>query len=354
MGELVVQQFVSADGFAADDNNRFTLFDDVEGDSSDFDQCNLRWMEGLGAIVLGAETYRMFSSYWPTPQADGELVGPTLNALPKYVFSRTLTSAPWGDHPAAAVVADDVGETVRRLKTEIAGDLVLWGSLSLGQSLFRAGAVDIVRLVVLPVAIGSGRTVFPAGQPPTRLHLVGSRTFAAGLVASDYTVVRESEGKTSMSGPAGGGARLGDRPERDLLVGDATAWPAGQCTSPPLPERASSPSSGCCHEARMNAWGDPVSSCMQVLTRQRHRTSLHQQTRSTPFGTATECEHVQEGRRASVRRAPRPYRSGHAPWQAESTQRDRVSLRSVGSPMCVPAGATNRWCRESAMPLLGS
>lgn len=195
MGELVVQQFVSADGFAADDDNRFTLFDDVEGDSSDFDQCNLRWMEGLGAIVLGAETYRMFSGYWPTPQADGELVGPTLNALPKYVFSRTLTSAPWGDHPAAAVVAGDVGETVRRLKTEIAGDLVLWGSLSLGHSLFRTRAVDIVRLVVLPVAIGSGRTVFPAGQPPTRLHLVGSQTFAAGLVASDYTVVRESEGK---------------------------------------------------------------------------------------------------------------------------------------------------------------
>ena len=59
MGQLVVQQFVSADGFAANDRNEFDLFDHVEGDSSAFDRSNLEWLEGIGAIVLGANTYGM-------------------------------------------------------------------------------------------------------------------------------------------------------------------------------------------------------------------------------------------------------------------------------------------------------
>ena len=80
MGDLVVQQFVSADGFAANDENEFDLFDGVEGDSTEFDQSNLEWLESVGAIILGASTYRMFASYWPTPQSDGELVAPRINS----------------------------------------------------------------------------------------------------------------------------------------------------------------------------------------------------------------------------------------------------------------------------------
>ena len=62
MGDLVVQQFVSADGFAANDRGEFDLFDGLESDSSEFDQSNLEWLESVGAIVLGAETYRMFAT----------------------------------------------------------------------------------------------------------------------------------------------------------------------------------------------------------------------------------------------------------------------------------------------------
>ena len=187
MGRLVVQQFVSADGFAADDRGEFDLFDHVEGDSGPFDRSNAAWLEEVGAIVLGANTYAMFAGYWPTSQSAHELVAARINALPKYVFSRSLTEAPWGDHAPATVEAGDAAETVARLKREIAGDLILWGSLSLTHSLFRAGAVDVVRLVVLPVAIGSGRGVFPAGGSPLALRLLGSETLGP-LVAVDYAV----------------------------------------------------------------------------------------------------------------------------------------------------------------------
>lgn len=187
MGDLVVQQFVSADGFAANDQNEFDLFDSVEGDSAEFDQSNLEWLEGVGAIVLGAATYQMFVGYWPTPRAEGELVAPKINSLPKHVFSRSLASAPWGDHPEAVVESGDAAEAIRRLKGESSGDLVLWGSLSLTHSLWQADAVDRVRLVVLPLVLGSGRGVFPAGSRTSELRLIGSETLGV-LVASDYAV----------------------------------------------------------------------------------------------------------------------------------------------------------------------
>jgi dihydrofolate reductase len=189
MGQLVVQQFISADGFAANDQNEFDLFDAVEGDSAEFDRSNLEWLETVGAIILGASTYRMFSSYWPTPQADHEILAPKINSLPKYVFSRSLTSAPWGEHEEATIVAEDAGHAAGRLKDEVRGDLILWGSLSLTHSLLEAGAVDVMRLVVLPVAIGSGRGVFPPGSTRYPLRLIASETLDT-LVASDYALAR--------------------------------------------------------------------------------------------------------------------------------------------------------------------
>ena len=186
MGKLVMQQFISADGFAADDQNEFTLFESIEGDSDEFDKNNLEWLGTVGAIILGASTYQMFASYWPTPQSDHEVVATKINSLPKHVFSRSLTSAPWGDYEKATIEPGDAGETVQRLKNEIDGDLILWGSLSLAHSLFIAGTVDIVRLVFLPIAIGSGRGVFPPNRR-IPLRLLSSETMG-NLVATDYEI----------------------------------------------------------------------------------------------------------------------------------------------------------------------
>ena len=187
MGRLVVQQFVSADGFAANDDGEFTLFDTVEGDTGEFDRSNLEWLRSVGAIALGATTYRMFAAYWPTPASHNELVAGPINTLPKHVFSTTLRSAPWGDYPAATVESGNALEAMKRLKRDTANDVILWGSLTLSAAFFEAGLVDTVRLVVVPVAIGSGRGVFPAGSL-SPLRLVRANEFASGLVELEYEV----------------------------------------------------------------------------------------------------------------------------------------------------------------------
>jgi dihydrofolate reductase len=188
MGQLVVQQFVTADGFAANTNNEFTAYELLEGGTTEFDRSQLAWLDTVDAMVLGAATYRMFVEFWPTPASDGEVIAPALNGLRRFVFSRSLKNAPWGDLPAATIESGDAVEAIRRIKREVEGTVVLWGSLTLSEAFFTAGEVDAVRLVVMPIAIGAGRGVFPAGQDPTLLSLRSAKTYDAGLVELDYAV----------------------------------------------------------------------------------------------------------------------------------------------------------------------
>ena len=188
MGQLIVQEFVTVDGFAANTDNEFTAHELLEGGTAEFDRNQLGWLGGVDAMVLGANTYRMFAEFWPTPASAGEVIAPALNGLRRFVFSRRLTNAPWGDLPAATIESGDAVDAIRRIKRDVEGTIVLWGSLTLSEAFFAAGEVDGVRLVVMPVAIGAGRGVFPAGQDPTLLQLQSATTFDAGLVELEYAL----------------------------------------------------------------------------------------------------------------------------------------------------------------------
>ena len=188
MGQLVVQEFVTADGFAANTNNEFNAYEMLEGGTAEFDQSQLAWLETVDAMVLGASTYRMFVEFWPTPASEGEVIAPALNGLRRFVFSRRLKDAPWGELPAATLESGDAVEAIRRIKREVEGTIVLWGSLTLSEAFFAAGEVDAVRLVVMPIAIGAGRGVFPASQDPTLLSLHSAKTYDAGLVELEYAL----------------------------------------------------------------------------------------------------------------------------------------------------------------------
>lgn len=193
MGQLIVQQFVSADGFAADADNEFTVFEGAAGSSDEIDNESLARLESVDAIILGANTYRMFAEYWPTPLSDDELLAPRINELPKIVFSKRLADAPWGDFDPAMVIADDATDAIRRLKRDLDGDLIVWGSLTLTEELFEADLVDIVRLVVVPKVLGAGRGVFPPTFAGTRLRMLRTGSYDEGLVAIEYAIDRRDQ-----------------------------------------------------------------------------------------------------------------------------------------------------------------
>src|SRR5579859_5772390 len=172
MGRLVVQETVTADGFAADADGNFTFTAKLEGGVPEWDRHQFQWLDSVGAMAMGARTYEGFNSFWPTPASADELIADKLNALDRYVFSRTLREAPWGKLGDCRIESGDAVEAIRRIKGETRGAVAVWGSLSLVRDFFVAGEVDEVRLLVTPVAIGAGHGVFPEGT--RRLELTGT------------------------------------------------------------------------------------------------------------------------------------------------------------------------------------
>ncbi|MDH5833278.1 dihydrofolate reductase family protein [Luteimonas kalidii] len=182
MGRIIVEQIVSADGYAAGPDGGIGFFGS-SGDLADpeMEDEQMRMLDTVGAIVLGRTTYAMFEAYWPDTSPQAERVATPINALPKYVVSSTLTSAPWGSRgDQARILQGDGVASLRALRNHSAGDLIVWGSLTLTDALLRAGEVDVLRLRMLPVLIGAGRSFAPPDLGQRPLILDRARTFACG------------------------------------------------------------------------------------------------------------------------------------------------------------------------------
>ncbi|MFK4121587.1 dihydrofolate reductase family protein [Streptomyces longwoodensis] len=140
------------------------------------------WYEPADAMLLGRKTYEIFASYWPTADP-GNPFTERMNAMHKYVASRTLTSVDWQN---SSLLEGDVADAVRALKASDGGDINVVGSGDLAQTLMRNGLVDEYRLTIHPVIIGSGKRLFADGAVPTALEPVSVTTTKSGTVLAVY------------------------------------------------------------------------------------------------------------------------------------------------------------------------
>jgi dihydrofolate reductase len=185
MGRLIVEQIVSVDGYAADADGGLGFIDAARGgDPNDHDQ--LAFLADVDAILLGANTYRMFADYWPSADPAVEVVAEPIDRLPKFVMSNSLEAAPWGDG-TIEILRGDAAEAVADLKGRYAR-IVVWGSLALADALFAAGLVDDLRLRVVPVLIGDGRSFTPADLGDRALELDHVASHASGHLGLTYRV----------------------------------------------------------------------------------------------------------------------------------------------------------------------
>jgi dihydrofolate reductase len=140
---------------------------------------------GGGQLLFGRITYELMVSYWPTPAAreNDPVVAEGMNSLPKVVFSRTLDKASWSN---TRLVKGDLATEVRRLKQEPGEGMVILGSGSIVSQLAQAGLIDEFQVVVKPVALGEGRTMFEGIQQKLTLKRTKARTFTNGNVLLSY------------------------------------------------------------------------------------------------------------------------------------------------------------------------
>lgn len=161
-------------------------FADARGDMSWAHRHDPEWMaftaenaKAGGALLFGRVTYEQMASFWPTPAA-AELmkdVAEGMNAMPKYVASRTLKEASWQN---TTVLSGDLVPAVRALLAEDGPDISTLGSGDLVTQLAAADLVTSYQLVINPVALGAGRSIFAGLPGPKHFALERSRTFQNG------------------------------------------------------------------------------------------------------------------------------------------------------------------------------
>jgi dihydrofolate reductase len=186
MGKVIVSEFVSLDGVMEDPGGS-------EG-TPHGGWTVPYWCDEIGAfkgtelsdadaLLLGRVTYDGFAAAWPS--MGGDEFGDRMNGIAKYVVTSSGDGLTWNnshrlDGDAATAVAD--------LKQRLDGDLLVGGSAKLAQSLAAAGLVDGYRLVVYPVALGSGKRVFGDAGSLQKLVLTSQSPTSSGAVLLTYDV----------------------------------------------------------------------------------------------------------------------------------------------------------------------
>lgn len=184
MGRIVVTEFISLDGVVEDPGGSedfkyggwsFEFSRGEEGDKFKLDET----FESE-ALLLGRVTYEGFAEAWPT--RSGEFAD-RFNSMPKYVVSSTLQEPSWNN---STVINGDVAKAVADLRDQLDGDIVVHGSAQLVRFLLEHDLVDELRLMVFPVVLGRGKSLFGETTDKKTLQLVDSKIVGDGVSIQIY------------------------------------------------------------------------------------------------------------------------------------------------------------------------
>jgi dihydrofolate reductase len=182
MRKLTVFNHVSLDGYFADSHGDMSWAHKQDPEWTAFAAANAK---SGGTLVFGRVTYQMMASYWPTPAAmqQNPDVAKQMTALPKIVFSKTLSAPTWQNTRA---IRGDIATEMQKLKRDPGTDMVIMGSGTIVAQLAEAALIDAYQLVLNPVVLGGGRTLFDGIAHKLTLKLTSTRAFENGNVVLSY------------------------------------------------------------------------------------------------------------------------------------------------------------------------
>ena len=171
----------TVDGFYEGPNGEFDwpVVDD------EFNEFAVAQLDETDTLLFGRATYEGMAAYWPTPAAEqyDPAVAGRMNGLAKVVVSGTLTSADW-QH--TTLIRDNVVEELTALKRRPGRDIVCMGSSALTVNLIKWGLLDELRVMVMPVALGAGKSLLRTADERIGLTLASARPFKSGNVLLTY------------------------------------------------------------------------------------------------------------------------------------------------------------------------
>ena len=181
MRKVLFFMMISLDGYYEGPNGDI-IWHQVDDEFNDF---AIEQLDTVDTLLFGRVTYEMMASYWPTQQArlDDPDVAAKMNELAKIIFSSTLASADWEN---TRLVPGEAAEELVKLKQQPGKNLIIFGSSDLAASLARRGLIDEFRIMVNPILLGRGKSLFQGLPEQVRLELIDTRRFRNGNVLLIY------------------------------------------------------------------------------------------------------------------------------------------------------------------------
>lgn len=185
MRKVIMFNSVSIDGYYAGPNGEIDWFiHDPEVDKAAHEMMN------PDTVLFGKVTYQMFENYWPlvamNPNAPegARTMANELNQMSKVVFSKTQKEVTWEN---SKLFNGNLADEVRKLKEDEGADITIFGSGTIVQQLANEGLIDEYLLVVTPVIVGAGKSLFKDVKE-IKLELLETRNFRSGIVLLHYRI----------------------------------------------------------------------------------------------------------------------------------------------------------------------
>ena len=175
MRKLIMWNVITLDGYFEGEKNWDLSFHELVW-GKELEEFSLTQLKSVDMLVFGSTTYKGMADYWTKAEGDEREIAEYMNKLPKVVCSRKLKTADWNN----TTIVKDAAVEIPKLKLQGNGDMFVFGSGNLSESLMKAYLFDEFRLCIAPVFLGKGRLLFNQGIPHKKLTLLETRPLATG------------------------------------------------------------------------------------------------------------------------------------------------------------------------------
>jgi dihydrofolate reductase len=140
--------------------------------------------QGGDALLQGRRTYTVSAAAWG-PQS-GDPFADWINGVQKYVVSDTLSDADAAWNPTTIIRGADLETKVAELREQPGGDIVVMGSSAVARALLSADLVDGLTLMIEPIVLGGGKSIYPDDGLARTFDLTSVATSKTGVQICKY------------------------------------------------------------------------------------------------------------------------------------------------------------------------
>ena len=185
MRKVILFNMVTLDGFFEGINHSI----EWHNVDKEFNEFAIEQLNSAEILIFGRKTYELMADYWPslTATTDDPKVAYKMNTISKIVVSGTMEKADWEN---TRLIKENIKEEITALKNQSGKDLYLFGSAVLASTLREMNLIDEYRIMLNPVAIGHGKSLFSDLHYNLHLRLLKTRKFKSGNVLLSYEIIK--------------------------------------------------------------------------------------------------------------------------------------------------------------------